>query len=193
MGSSVKRRQDGGVRIRRGTEADVDDFVHIWQAIWRHSFAQILAVEPTDSRFLMGMTHAQFISIARDVIVATRADRVVGFAYRNLAMIEDLWVDPAVQGHGIGRRLLSSAIHAIAADGYRTAGLDCLEANMRARRFYEREQWRPAFRYTTWSESLQRQIPRIRFEFDVWRSMGPKSAGRAAPSGSAGPPGGVTI
>jgi ribosomal protein S18 acetylase RimI-like enzyme len=158
------------VRIRRGNEADVDDFVRIWQAIWRHSFAQVLAAEPSDLRFLMGMTYEELIPIARDVIVATRADRVVGFAYRNLAMIEDLWVYPAFQGCGIGRTLLRSTVDAIAADGYRTASLTCLEANTRARRFYEREQWRPAFRFTTWSQSLQRPIPRIRFEFDVWRS-----------------------
>jgi ribosomal-protein-alanine N-acetyltransferase len=168
------------VRIRHGTEADVDDFVRIWQAIWRHSFAQVLAVDASDSRFLMGMMHGQFIPIARDIIVAIRADRVVGFAYRNLAMIEDLWVDPPAQGHGVGRGLLRSAVDAIAADGYRTASLDCLEANTRARQFYEREQWRPAFRHTTWSQSLKRQIPRIRFELDVWRSVRPYSAGQAA-------------
>jgi ribosomal-protein-alanine N-acetyltransferase len=173
MGSAVKQRPGATVRIRRGTEADVDDFVRIWQAIWRDSFAQILAVEAGDSRFLLGMTHAEFIPIARDIIVATRADRVVGFAYRNLARIEDLWVDPPVQGRGIGRGLLRCAVDAIRADGYRTASLDCLEANTQARRFYEREQWRPAFRYSTWSQSLQRLIPRIRFEFDVWRSMRP--------------------
>lgn len=177
------RRQTATVRIRCGTEADVDDFIRIWQAIWRHSFAQILSLEPNDSRFLMGMTHAQLIPIARGTIVATSADRIVGFAYRNLAMIEDLWVDPPVQGQGIGRVLLGSTVDAIACDGYRTANLSCLEGNTRARQFYEREQWRPAFRFATWSESLQRQIPRIRFEFDVWRSMGPKSAGRAARRG----------
>jgi ribosomal-protein-alanine N-acetyltransferase len=138
MASPVKR-QDRSVLIRHGTEADVDDFVRIWQAIWRHSFARILAVEPNDPRFRMGMAHAEFIPIARDIIVATRAERVVGFAYRNLAMIEDLWVDPLVQGHGIGRGLLRNAVDAIAADGYRTASLDCLEANTRARQFYERE------------------------------------------------------
>ncbi len=189
MGSAVKRRQGAGVRIRHGTEADVDEFVRIWQTIWRHSFAHVLAADPGDSRFLLGMTHQQLIPIARDIIVATLAERVVGFAYHNLAMIEDLWVDPSSQGRGIGRALLRSAVDAIGTDGYRTASLDCLEANIRARRFYEREQWRPAFRYATWSQSLQRQIPRIRFEFDVWRSTG--RPGR--PSGSAGRPGRVTI
>jgi ribosomal-protein-alanine N-acetyltransferase len=166
----VRRLQRGTVRTRCGTEADVDDFIRIWQAIWRHSFAQILNVEPSDPRFLMGMTHAELIPIARDIIVATSADRVVGFSYRNLAMIEDLWVDPPVQGQGIGRVLLSTVVDAIGRDGYRTASLDCLEDNSQARRFYERAQWRPAFRHTTWSQSLKRPIPRIRFEFDVWRT-----------------------
>lgn len=176
------KRQRATLRIRYGTEADVDDFVRIWQAIWRHSFARILDLEQSDTRFLMGM-HAQLIPIARETIVATSAGRVVGFTYRNLAMIEDLWVDPPVQGRGIGRILMGSAVDVIAGDGYRTACLDCLEDNTRARRFYERERWRPAFRQSTWSQSLKRQIPSIRFEFDVWRSAQRRSAGRRTPSG----------
>lgn len=69
-------------------------------------------------------------------------------------MITDLRVDPPFQGNEIGHRLLEAATRAIAADGYRTASLDCLEANGRARRSYEREHWRPAYRHNTWLQSL---------------------------------------
>ena len=84
-------------------------------------------------------------------------------------MIEDLWIDPPFQRAGLGPQLLRAQIEAIAADGYRTASLECLEANVHARRFYEREGWRPVYRYSRASPLFHGDIPRIRFEYDVWR------------------------
>ena len=60
--------------------------------------------------------------------------------------MEDLWVDPEFCSRGIGPLLLERQLRAIAADGYRTATLFCLEVNSRARHFYEREGWRPTLR-----------------------------------------------
>lgn len=165
----MNRKRRPGLQLRRGTEADVDDFIRIWRAIWHHSFAAALGADVSDPRFIYGMEHAELIPVARKTIAAQLDDRVVGFCFRDGAHIEDLWVDPMVQGRGIGRELLAAAVAAIAGDGYRTATLDCIEANANARRFYEREGWRPAFRFFTWSQSLTRRLPRIRFEFDVWR------------------------
>jgi ribosomal-protein-alanine N-acetyltransferase len=109
------------------------------------------------------------IPIARAILVAARGSDVVGYSYRDSAMIEDLWVDPAFQGTGVGPQLLRAQVEAIAASGYRTASLECLEANVHARRFYEREGWRPVYRYSRPSPLFHRDIPRIRFEYDVWR------------------------
>lgn len=165
----MSRRRRSVLRLRRGTEADVDDFIRIWRTIWRHSFAAALGADVNDPRFIYGMEHADLLPVAGKTIAALLDGRVVGFCFRDGAHIEDLWVDPPVQGRGIGRELLAAAVMAIARDGYRTATLDCIEANVDARRFYEREGWRPAFRFFTWSQSLTRHLPRIRFEFDVWR------------------------
>jgi ribosomal-protein-alanine N-acetyltransferase len=112
---------------------------------------------------------ADLIPIARALLVAECGLQVVGFSYRDRAMIEDLWIDPPFQGAGIGRRLLRTQIEAISADRYRTASLECLEANVHARRFYEREGWRPVYRYSRPSPLFHGNIPRIRFEYDVWR------------------------
>lgn len=111
----MKHKTASAVRVRHGREGDVDAFVRIWQAIWRDGFAEMLAIDVGDSRFVMGMAHAALIPIARDIIVATLSGRVVGFVYRNLAMIDDLWVDPQVQGRGVGRLLLRRALATIAA------------------------------------------------------------------------------
>jgi ribosomal protein S18 acetylase RimI-like enzyme len=161
------------VTLRWGTESDVSELIGIWQAIWRHSFADILDADVEDPRFVYGVEHAEWLPLVRQTIVAVMDSHVVGFCYREGAQITDLWVGPPAQQQGIGRRLLSAALDNIAADGYRTATLDCIEANVHARRFYEREGGRPACRISRWSQSLTRDVPRILFEFDLWRRARP--------------------
>jgi len=165
----VKRWPATAVQIRSGTEADIDELIRISHAIWRHSVAQMLGVDVDQWPMIAGMMRTELIPIARRILVATRGTEVVGYSYRNGAMIEDLWIDPPFQGAGIGPQLLSAVVEAIAADGYQTAMLECLETNVHARRFYEREGWRPVYRYSRASQLFRRDIPRIRFEYDVWR------------------------
>lgn len=157
------------LRIRSGTEADIDDLVRISQAIWRHSLARVMGLDIEDWSRVAALLRGELIPIVRAILVATRASRIVGFSYRDRAMIDDLWVDPPFQRTGIGPRLLRAQLEAIAADGYRTASLECLETNVHARRFYEREGWRPIYRYSRMSQIFYRDIPRVRFEYDVWR------------------------
>lgn len=166
----MKPKRDQVLLLRPGTEADVDDFIRIWRAIWHHSFAAVLDADLDEPAFKYGMEHAELIPVARRMIVAVLDGRVVGYCFRDGAHIDDLWVDPPAQGRGIGGALLAAAVSAITGDGYRTATLDCIEANAGARRFYERQGWRPAFRFATWSQSLGRYLSRIRFEFDTWRT-----------------------
>ena len=161
------------VQIRPGTEADVDEIIRLSHAIWRHSVAKMLGVDVHHWPMIAGIMHAELIPIARAILVAARGVQVVGYSYRTGAMIEDLWVDPAFQGAGVGSRLLRAQVDAIATDGYRTASLECLETNVHARRFYEREGWRPVYRYSRPSHVFHRDIPRIRFEYDVWRQGRP--------------------
>ena len=157
------------VQIRRGTEADIDEIVRFSHAIWRHTLAQQLGVGVEQWPMIAGIMRVELIPIARAILVAARGLEIAGFSYRHGAMIEDLWVDPPFQGAGIGPQLLRAQIEAVAADGYRTASLECLEANIHARRFYEREGWRPVYRYARPSPLFHGDIPRIRYEYDVWR------------------------
>ena len=157
------------VKIRRGTEADIDEIVHFSHAIWRHTLARQLGVGVDQWPMIAAVMRTELIPIARAILVAIGGAQVVGYSYRERAIIEDLWIDPRFQGAGIGRQLQRAQIAAIAADGYRTASLECLETNVRARRFYEREGWRPVYRYSRASPLFHGAIPRIRFEYDVWR------------------------
>jgi ribosomal protein S18 acetylase RimI-like enzyme len=165
----VKPRSALAVRIRPGTEADIDEIVRLSLAIWRHTLARQLGAGIDQWSVISGMMRAELIPIARTILVVAHGQQIAGFSYRDRAMIEDLWVDPPFQGRGIGPQLLRAQIEAIAADGYRTASLECLEANVHARRFYEREGWRPIYRYSRASPLFHGDIPRVRFEYDIWR------------------------
>lgn len=67
------------------------------------------------------------------VAVATIRDNVVGFAAVKDDWLEQLYLDPAWTGRGIGSRLLRHVT-----TGMTHVKLFCFEANAGARRFYER-------------------------------------------------------
>ncbi len=165
----MKRMSAMAVQIRQGTEADIDEIVRFSHAIWQHTLARQLGVGVEQWPMIAAVMRVELIPIARAILVAARGLQVAGFSYRDGAMIEDLWIDPSFQGAGIGAQLLRAQIEAVAADGYRTASLECLEANVHARRFYEREGWRPVYRYLRASPLFHGDVPRIRYEYDVWR------------------------
>ena len=54
-----------------------------------------------------------------------------------------LYVDPGFWGHGVGRRLFEVALDRLCARGMEWATLWCIEANQRARAWYERMGWQP--------------------------------------------------
>ena len=54
-----------------------------------------------------------------------------------------LYVDPTEWGRGIGRLLYGAALGHLQSTGFQTATLSVLEANQRARAWYERLGWRP--------------------------------------------------
>ena len=60
--------------------------------------------------------------------------------------VGELWMinlEPAAWGSGLGTRLLAAATDELRRSGYVEAVLWVLSGNYRARRFYEREGWRP--------------------------------------------------
>ncbi|MFI8519664.1 GNAT family N-acetyltransferase [Streptomyces sp. NPDC085481] len=59
------------------------------------------------------------------------------------AEVSALYALPEVWGRGVGRALLAATVAAMAAAGFRDAGLWVLEGNVRARAFYEAAGWRP--------------------------------------------------
>jgi GNAT superfamily N-acetyltransferase len=83
--------------------------------------------------------------------VAEEGGRVVGFASFCPSRDEDaaegtgevpaIYVEPSAMGKGVGRELLEEATAELRLAGFTRATLWVLEANERARRFYENEGW----------------------------------------------------
>ncbi|KKZ70730.1 GNAT family N-acetyltransferase [Streptomyces showdoensis] len=59
------------------------------------------------------------------------------------AELSALYAVPEAWGRGVGRDLLAATVAAMAAAGFRAAGLWVLEGNPRARAFYGAAGWRP--------------------------------------------------
>lgn len=70
-------------------------------------------------------------------IVAEDAGRILGYAAVSRNHLENLFVDPAAQGRGVGAALLVEVESRVRA-GFERVTLRCLLVNPQARRFYER-------------------------------------------------------
>nr|WP_246674602.1 GNAT family N-acetyltransferase [Mesorhizobium sp. B4-1-3] len=73
----------------------------------------------------------------QQVTVAIADGRIVGFIAIGGEWVEQLYLDPAWTGQGIGSRLLAQAT-----TGMPVVKLHCFQANTGARRFYERHGFR---------------------------------------------------
>lgn len=77
------------------------------------------------------------LEVAEWTIVACEGDLVLGYAAVTASHLENLYIDPAAQGRGVGRELLA-AVEARLHPRFDVVTLRCLHANPDARRFYGR-------------------------------------------------------
>ncbi|PBC06925.1 GNAT family N-acetyltransferase [Mesorhizobium sp. WSM3859] len=73
----------------------------------------------------------------QQVTVAVTREKIIGFIAVNGDWVEQLYLDPAWSGQGIGSRLLAQASAVMP-----LIKLHCFQANATARRFYERHGFR---------------------------------------------------
>jgi GNAT superfamily N-acetyltransferase len=79
---------------------------------------------------------------ATSVLIAERSGSPVGFATVSPGWLRNLFVRPAEWGRGAGAALHDEAVGVLRRGGGSIARLWVLEANERARRFYEARGWR---------------------------------------------------
>jgi ribosomal protein S18 acetylase RimI-like enzyme len=146
------------MRIREAELPDARGIAEIHVRAWRAAYRGQLPDEYLDGLSVEERLsqHEWTIRNPREtwrLWVAEDDGSVVGFAVTGPSEDADaddstgevyaIYLDPDRVGTGIGRRLFEHAVEDLGARGFATATLWVLEANERARRFYERAGWRP--------------------------------------------------
>lgn len=140
--------------IRGATPNDAADIASVQVRAWQAAYRGIMpddyldGLEP-DQRESMWRGLLEADDPDRQILVATVADQVIGFAAFGPARSGEpttgelyaLNVDPAAWAAGHGRRLLHQATEWLAAARFADAVLFVAAENGRARRLYESEQW----------------------------------------------------
>ncbi len=129
------------MRIRRAAPEDVPALARIAAASYRAAFAAILdrrALSARDAAFFA----RRFRRVRRRMRLASLGGSPLGFSLTTRRHLDMLFVDPARQGRGAGRRLLAECERR----GIRS--LECFRDNLAARRFYEKAGWRQVRAYS---------------------------------------------
>lgn len=137
-----------GIAVRPARTADLPGIRAVAARTWRATYAGLIPDEDIE-RFLaeayeQGRLQQSLRWLGTGMLVATRADEVVGYAYiggahEGRAEVYAIYVTPEWQGRGVGWGLWSAAIeHARNGDAKEVVAW-VLGDNAPARRFYERQ------------------------------------------------------
>jgi GNAT superfamily N-acetyltransferase len=143
------------IELRDAGPGDLDAVAALFLRCWRESYASVLPVkviEVFDESSARELWRGPLVTPRPGTrgVVALDGDRVVGIARMGrdpddpvVGHVFSLYVDPSVQGSGVGGRLLAEADRWLAAEGHSEATLWVFEANTLARTFYAHHGWLP--------------------------------------------------
>jgi ribosomal protein S18 acetylase RimI-like enzyme len=138
------------VDIRPAIADDAQDLAAFHVRIWRETYR---GVAPAEAYALLDEARRcdrWRASLSGEkpgmrTLLATLDGRIVGFVafgppgaeiFGDMGEVMHLYVDSALAGRGLGKRLLGLAFDGLAAAGYRRAGLAVVAENANARAFY---------------------------------------------------------
>jgi RimJ/RimL family protein N-acetyltransferase len=143
------------VRIREATVADIDAIAATHVEAWRAAYPGLVPQPFLDAISVerrRGLWKDHFLDPKMRALVVDDELGIAGFASYGPAQraderagvgeIQGIYLLPRVIGMGVGRDLLARATRGLTEDGYERPVLWVLEANTRARRFYEAAGWR---------------------------------------------------
>ncbi len=164
---------DGRVRPAQPADARAIATVHI--ATWRDAYAGLLprgVLANLDVDEWAATHHGRLSAPAggRFALVFESESRVGGFVSGGPGRDElpggevyAIYVDPAFQGRGAGRRLLAAAEQKLARAGFTDASLWVLAGNAPARGFYEAQGWRGDGSRKPWPVTDGVSVPEVRY------------------------------
>lgn len=164
----LKRENDS---IRRAAPEDAARVASVQIEAWQHAYREILADDFLDSLHLESRTRwwERFLGDATMVHVSEADGEVVGFCTvgpsddAGWGEVFAIYVHPDRWGEGHGRRLIGAGEASLREAGFRRALLWVLEANYRARAFYERQDWTLGSRFRV-EDIGGVQVTEVRYE-----------------------------
>jgi GNAT superfamily N-acetyltransferase len=129
------------IRLRAGSVEDAEALVAVHRAAALAAYGDVFPPDlyPYPEQETRDDVAAR---LADDgVVVAEDESGIVGFAAVSEGWLDRLYVAPGSWGAGIAAQLLDAAVEKRRAAGDRRLRLWTLEANVRARAFYERRGW----------------------------------------------------
>lgn len=146
-----KRFQTGAIALRTAVFDDASQIAKLHDEVWRATYRD-LATKAAWEGLTQDVRRERWREILAEparwtTLVAEQDGRIVGFGSAGApseAMFEGrgevrwLHVDPAVQGQGLGRRLMAALACELAERGYRGCALAVVVGNDGAMAFYER-------------------------------------------------------
>ena len=150
-------------KVRDATDADIGAVRRLRAASWRAAYAGIVppvyleAMDTGPEEVARAVRYFRQSPPDQHLLVAERDGRIVAFASCGperpmpeqlrtgvvCGEVYALYAHPEAWSTGAGALLLAAARERLRADGREQAVLWVLEANSRARAFYERQGWRP--------------------------------------------------
>jgi ribosomal protein S18 acetylase RimI-like enzyme len=164
---------DGVIRAARPADARPIAAVHV--ATWRHAYAgllpdEVLAGLDVDERAQRWNRNLAASVEGRFVLVFEQDGRVGGFVSGGPSRdqfpggeVYAIYVDPARQGRGAGRRLLTAAVRHLAEAQFTDASLWVLADNRAARGFYESQGWRSDGTEQPWTHAGGHAVMEVRY------------------------------
>lgn len=131
----------GEVAIRPATVHDAEQVASMWLRSWDCALPSVRRAHSDDE--VRGWVRAVLLPAGRTWVAESAGERgdrgaVVGMLTTHDGWVDQLFIDPAAQGRGIGSALL--ALARVRAEARDPSGLQLwtFQVNARARRFYER-------------------------------------------------------
>jgi GNAT superfamily N-acetyltransferase len=131
------------IDIRAAIPSDAERLFRIQRAASLAAFAHVFPPEryPFPDAAIRSEWEARLVDGVTETLIAQRYGRPVGYVSYAPELLVSLFVDPDVQGSGIGSALHDLALAAQADLGAAACRLWVLEENQVARSFYERRGW----------------------------------------------------
>jgi RimJ/RimL family protein N-acetyltransferase len=167
------------VLIREATPDDAEAIAQVSVESWRAAYGGLMPAEFLDGLSVpeeaagWGRRLSQPDPRGRHTSVAIDGGRVVGFVTSGpdphdpiVGLVFLMYVRPDLWGSGAGDALMAASLRSLQDIGFQEAALWVLEANLRARRFYERSGWtlEGSHRFDDYGGTL---LPAVRYRRDV--------------------------